>query len=204
MKQHMSSKKQWTLVGAAAIMAAVLSGCGSASPGAAAVVGADRISEGELTERVEQVLRAQGRPVDSASEALVVTTLDRLITTSLVEQLAEESGVEVTQGELDATLANYAEATGGQEAFEELLIQQDLAPESIEDLFRVNILAQKLGVELDPTGSPETQSSAVLAAVAQFSEEIGTSVSPRYGTWDGASLTVGAIANDLSVPGSTS
>lgn len=200
----MSSKKQWTLVGAAAIMAAVLSGCGSASPGAAAVVGADRISEGELTERVEQVLRAQGRPVDSASEALVVTTLDRLITTSLVEQLAEESGVEVTQGELDATLANYAEATGGQEAFEELLIQQDLAPESIEDLFRVNILAQKLGVELDPTGSPETQSSAVLAAVAQFSEEIGTSVSPRYGTWDGASLTVGAIANDLSVPGSTS
>jgi hypothetical protein len=204
MKRHMSSKKQWTLVGAAVIAAIVLSGCGSTSPGAAAVVGGDRISERELNEKVEQVLRAQGRPVDSASEALVVTTLDRMITTSLVEQLADQEGVEVTQGELDATLANYAEATGGQEAFEELLIQQDLAPESIEDLFRVNILAQKLGMELDPMGSPEAQSSAVLVAVSQFSEEIGTSVSPRYGTWDGATLTVGAISNDLSVPGSNS
>lgn len=196
--------KKWTVVSASVLVVAALSGCGSASPGAAAVVGDDRISESELTEKVEQVLRAQGRPVDSASEALVVTTLDRMITTSLVEQLAQQQGVEVTQGELDATLANYAEATGGQEAFEELLIQQDLAPESVEDLFRVNILAQKLGMELDPMGSPEAQSSAVLIAVAQFSEEVGTSVSPRYGTWDGATLTVGAIANDLSIPGSPS
>ena len=200
----MSITKKWTIVGAGVLAVAALSGCGSAAPGAAAVVGDDRISESELTENVKQVLRAQGRPVDSASEALVVTTLDRMITTSLVEQLAEQQGVEVTQGELDATLANYAEATGGQEAFEELLIQQDLAPESIEDLFRVNILAQKLGMELDPMGSPEAQSSAVLTAVAEFSEEVGTSVSPRYGTWDGATLTLGAIANDLSIPGSSS
>lgn len=204
MEQQMSSNKKWALAGVAGIVAVVVSGCGSAVPGAAAMVGDDRISERELTEKVEQVLRAQGRPVDSASEALVVTTLDRMITTSLVEQIAEQEGVEVTQGELDATLANYAEATGGQEAFEELLIQQDLAPESIEDLFRVNILAQKLGMELDPMGSPEAQSSAVLAAVSQFSDDVGTSVSPRYGTWDGASLTVGAIANDLSIPGNNS
>lgn len=200
----MVSKKQWTLVGAVAMVAALVSGCGSASPGAAAVVGDDRISERQLTEKVEQVLQAQGRPVDSSSEALVVTTLDRMITTSLVEQFAEQEDVEVTQGELDATLAQYAEATGGQEAFEELLLQQDLAPESIEDLFRVNILAQKLGMELDPMGSPEAQSTAVLAAVAEFSQEVGTTVSPRYGSWDAATLSIGATGNDLSVPGSSS
>jgi hypothetical protein len=204
MEQSMVSKKQWTLVGAVAMVAALVSGCGSASPGAAAVVGDDRISERQLTEKVEQVLQAQGRPVDSSSEALVVTTLDRMITTSLVEQFAEQEDVEVTQGELDATLAQYAEATGGQEAFEELLLQQDLAPESIEDLFRVNILAQKLGMELDPMGSPEAQSTAVLAAVAEFSQEVGTTVSPRYGSWDAATLSIGATGNDLSVPGSSS
>jgi hypothetical protein len=204
MEQSMVSKKQWTLVGAVAMVAALVSGCGSASPGAAAVVGDDRISERQLTEKVEQVLQAQGRPVDSSSEALVVTTLDRMITTSLVEQFAEQEDVEVTQGELDATLAQYAEATGGQEAFEELLLQQDLAPESIEDLFRVNILAQKLGMELDPMGSPEAQSTAVLAAVAEFSQEVGTTVSPRYGSWDATTLSIGATGNDLSVPGSSS
>ncbi len=200
----MTIKRTWSLAGAAAIIALVASGCGSAVPGAAAVVGDQRISERELTEQVEQVLRAQGRPVDSASEALVVTTLDRMVTTSLVEQFAAREGVEVTQGELDATLANYAEATGGQEAFEELLLQQDLAPESIEALFRVNILAQKIGMELDPMGSPEAQSSAVLGAVSAFSEEVGTSISPRYGTWDAMSLTIGVADNDLSVPGSSS
>lgn len=197
----MSGKKQWTLVGAGLVVAVLVSACASASPGAAAVVGGDRISESELTQSVEQVLRAQGRPVDSASEALVVTTLDRMITTSLVEQFAAQQGVEVTQGELDATLANYVEASGGQEAFEELLIQQDLAPEAIEDLFRVNLLAQKLGMELDPMGSPEAQSSAVLIAISEFSQEVGTSVSPRYGSWDAATLTLGAIDNDLSIPG---
>lgn len=200
----MSSRKRWVIVGTLAAVAVLVSGCGSASPGAAAVVGKDRISERELTEGVEQVLRAQGRPSDSASEALVVTTLNRLITTSLIDQLAEIEGVEVTQGELDATVASYIDATGGREAFEEILIQQDLAPETIDDLFRVNILAQKLGVQLDPMGSPESQSSVVFVEVSELSQEIGTSVSPRYGTWDAAMLSIGALDNDLSIPGSIS
>lgn len=200
----MKSKRKWAIVGAAALVAVVTSGCGSAAPGAAAVVGDQRISERELDERVEQVLLAQGRPVDSASEALVVTTLDRMITTSLVEQFASREGVEVTQGELDAVVASYVEGSGGREAFEELLLQQDLAPEGIEDLFRVNILAQKLGVELDPAGSPESQTLAVLNAVSAFSADIGTRVSPRYGTWDPSELTIGAVADDLSIPGTSS
>lgn len=204
MEEQMTSKSKWTIVGAAVMVAVVTSGCGSAVPGAAAVVGDERISERELGERVEQVLRAQGRPVDSASEALVVTTLDRMITTSLVEQFASREGVEVTQGELDAVVANYAEGSGGREAFEELLLQEDLAAEGIDDLFRVNILAQKLGMELDPAGSPEAQTLAVLNAVSAFSADIGTRVSPRYGTWDPSELTIGAVPDDLSIPGTSS
>lgn len=200
----MSSSNRWALAGALSIVAVLTVGCGTASPGAAAVVGDDRITERELTEQVEQVLRAQGRPVDSASEALVVTTLNRMITTSLVDQLAEIEGVDMTQGELDATVAEYTDATGGREAFEEVLVQQDIAPGAVDDLFRVNILAQKLGFQLDPAGSPESQSTAVFIAVSELSEEIGTSVSPRYGTWDAAMLSVGAVKNDLSIPGSTS
>ena len=37
----------------------VLSGCASATPGAAAVVGSERISERDLTEQVEQVLHLE-------------------------------------------------------------------------------------------------------------------------------------------------
>ena len=192
------------MVAAVAASVLVLSGCASATPGAAAVVGNERISESDLTEQVEQVLRAQGRPVDSASEALVVTTLDRMITTQLVEQLAAENEVVVTQGELDATIANYVEASGGREAFQNTLLAQDLAPDDIDELFRVNLLAQKMGVLFDPSGTPETQSSASFAAVAAYSEEVGTTVSPRYGQWDPGGLLVGPPPNDLSVPIQTS
>lgn len=195
----MGSRRRAMIAGLAAA-GLLVTGCGDVSPGAAAVVGDDRISERELTEQVEQVLIAQGRPVDSSSQALVVTTLDRMITTSLVEQLAEQEGIEVTQGELDATLANYAEASGGQEAFEEALVQQDLAPDDIPEIIRVNILAQKLSFELDPQGSPESQSAAIFNAVTAFSEQVGTEVSPRYGTWDPVSLAVGGAPDDLSAP----
>lgn len=195
----MGSRRRAMIAGLAAA-GLLVTGCGDVSPGAAAVVGDDRISERELTEQVEQVLIAQGRPVDSSSQALVVTTLDRMITTSLVEQLAEQEGIEVTQGELDATLANYAEASGGQEAFEEALVQQDLAPDDIPEIIRVNILAQKISFKLDPQGSPESQSAAIFNAVTAFSEQVGTEVSPRYGIWDPVNLAVGGTPDDLSVP----
>ncbi|MGA0208775.1 MAG: SurA N-terminal domain-containing protein [Candidatus Nanopelagicales bacterium] len=197
----MSSTSKWTRAAVATVAALLVTGCGTAAPGAAAIVGSERISERDLTQKVEQVLRAQGRPVDSASEALVVTTLDRLITTSLVEQFAQQEGVGVTQGELDATIAGYVESIGGQQAFDAALLQQDITPESIPDLFRVNLLAQKLGLALEPMGSPEAQSTAVVIAVAEFSEEVGTSVSPRYGTWDPMNVSIAAIPNDLSIPG---
>ena len=75
-----------------------------------------------------------------------------------------------------------------------------LSHDDIDELFRVNLLAQKMGVLFDPSGTPETQSSAIFAAVAAYSEEVGTTVSPRYGQWDPAGLLVGPPPNDLSVP----
>jgi len=192
--------RRYAAVAGLAVTALLMAACGGVSPGAAATVGGERISERQLTEQVQQVLQAQGRAPDTASQALVVTTLDRMITTSLVQQLAEQEGIEVTQGELDATLANFAEASGGQEAFEQALLEQDLAPDDIPEIIRVNILAQKLGFALDPQGSPDSQSSAVFAAVTAFSQEMGTQVSPRYGTWDAAGLAVGLAPNDLSEP----
>jgi len=196
----MSRKRAAGIAGTAMAIGLVLGGCSSASPGAAAVVGEQRISERELTAQVEEVLRAQGRSVDSSSQALVATTLDRMITTSLIDQLAKSEGFEVTQGELDATLAMYQEASGGKEALEQALLGQDLAPDDIPEIIRVNILAQKIGMALDPAGSPDAQSAAVFEAVTAYSNAVGTTVSPRYGTWDSTSLAVAGTPDDLSIP----
>ena len=196
----MSSTRTWTMAAAALLVAVVASGCGSVAPGAAAIVGDDRISESDLTEQVQAVLRAQGRPVDSSAESIVDTTINQLVTASLVEQFAEREGIEVTQGEIDATVASVVAASGGEEALEQSLLQQDLAPDQLESLLRVNLLVQKIGQALDPAGTPESQSSAVFLAIVAFSDEVGTQVNPRYGTWDAMNLAVGPAADDLSIP----
>lgn len=196
----MSSTRKWTVAAAGLMVAVVASGCGSVAPGAAAVVGDERISERELTEHVQAVLRAQGRPVDSSAESIVDTTLNQLVTASLVEQYSEQEGIEVDQGEIDAAVVSVVSASGGQEALEQSLLQQDLAPDQLEALLRVNLLVQKIGQALDPAGTPESQSSAVFSAIVAFSEEVGTRINPRYGTWDAMNLGVGPAADDLSAP----
>jgi hypothetical protein len=178
----------------------VLSGCGSSQAGNAVMMDDYSITEAELNDQVQQILSAQGRSPDAASQALVVTTLDRMITTRLVDAVALDAGIEATQGEIDAALAAYSEQSGGRQAFEDSLVAQDIAPSQIESIMRLNILAERLGGALDPAGSPETQSAALLQAVVDKSVELGTEVSPRYGTWDGPALQVGPAINDLSIP----
>jgi SurA N-terminal domain len=178
----------------------VLSGCGSSQAGKAVVMDDYSITEAELNDQVQQILVAQGRSPDAASQALVVTTIDRMITTNLVDAVALDAGVEATQGEIDAALVAFSEQAGGMQAFEDSLLAQDIAPSQIESIMRLNILAERLGQALDPAGSQEAQSAALLQAVVDKSVELGTEVSPRYGTWDGPSLQVGPAVNDLSIP----
>jgi hypothetical protein len=178
----------------------VLSGCGSSPAGKAVVMDDYSITEAELNDQVQQILIAQGRSPDAASQALVVTTIDRMITTNLVDAVALDAGVEATQGEIDAALVAFSEQAGGMQAFEDSLLAQDIAPSQIESIMRLNILAERLGQALDPAGSQDAQSAALLQAVVDKSVELGTEVSPRYGTWDGPSLQVGPAVNDLSIP----
>ena len=178
----------------------VLSGCGSSQAGKAVVMDDYSITEAQLNDQVQQILIAQGRSPDAASQALVVTTIDRMITTNLVDAVALDVGVEATQGEIDAALVAFSEQAGGMQAFEDSLLAQDIAPSQIESIMRLNILAERLGQALDPAGSRDAQSAALLQAVVDKSAELGTEVSPRYGTWDGPTLQVGPAVNDLSIP----
>jgi hypothetical protein len=64
----------------------------------------------------------------------------------------------------------------------------------------VNIQVSQLGDVLSPNTEPDAKSAAVFLAISELSSEIGTEVSPRFGTWDPENLTVGPSANSLSEP----
>lgn len=200
-KRSTKSTKRMTGVAAAVAAAAlVLTGCSSTQPGAAALVGDTRISESDLNNQISALLTAQGlTPADATSE-LVTSTLDRMITESLVSQLAEREGIEIVQGDIDDVALQYLAQAGSQEELDNLLLQQGVLPTELENIITVNLQVGKLGEVLAPGTDAEVQSGAVFVAVSELSTELGTEVSPRFGIWDPESLQVGEAPNDLSAP----
>jgi hypothetical protein len=177
-----------------------LTGCGANQAGAAALLGDQRISESELNAQVQGLLAAQGLPAQDSSAEIITVTLDRLITTNLVNQLAEREGVAIDQGEVDAIRLQYLAQAGGQAELENLLLQQGVLPNQIDSVITLNLQVTKLGQELAPDQEPDIQGQAVFVAVSELSRELDTEVAPRFGTWDAENLTIGPVTNSVSEP----
>lgn len=188
----------FTALGAVSLLA--LAACGSQEPGSAAIVGGTSISEAAVESNVSSLLAAQGLTRDDANTDLTQLMLDRLITTELVEQAAAELDITADQGQLDAVIAAYADQVGGLEALKEYLIQQNVPPEELESILRVNLLAEKIGSEVDPSGTPETQSMALTQYITLYASDVGVTVNPRFGTWDVEQLSIASNFDYLSVP----
>ncbi len=186
------------VISGVAVTALTLTGCGAATAGAAAVVGDTRISEQTLTSKVQEVLVAQQKSPNTSDAALISAVLNRLVTSELVNILAAEKGVTVTQGAIDSTLQGYVEQAGGEAEVQNALLQRNVAPSQIEAFVRTNVLAQMLGQALAPTADIQGQSDAVVAAVIETSMVVGTEVSPRFGSWDATKLAIGPVPSDLS------
>ena len=192
------------VIGLTAVLLAgglLATGCSTAQQaGSAATLGADRITEQQLTTQVQSILAAQRQPLDTANATLTTKTLSRMITIDLVNTLALRNGIVITQGDVDQQLSTYDSQVGGRDQVIKTFAEQDIAPNQIEAVVRLNLQAQKLGVKLDPHGSAEEQGKAVFNAVNDLSDELNVTSSPRFGSWDALTLSVGPNLNDLSAP----
>jgi PBP1b-binding outer membrane lipoprotein LpoB len=198
----MTSVRRLTLAATALATATaiLLTGCANQEAGAAATFTDGRIAESDLTSAVAAVLEAKGQATTTSDLNLVQQTLGRMITQRLVSELAEQEGVEITQGMLDEMRVNYEGQVGSPEALEQAFLQENVAPSQLEAVLRLQLQAQELGYVFNPRGSAEEQGLAVFEAVTALSEELETNVSPRFGTWDPTTLSLGAVPNDLAAP----
>ena len=197
-----STRRRLTaIIGIGAVAVTIgLSGCSTPTAGAAAVIGDQRISESTLNSEVQAILTLQGLPSTDSSNELITSTLDQMITAILVDELSSREKIVVTQGEIDNLRLQYVAQAGGQQAFEDQIGQQGIAIQDVDSIIRVNIQVSKLGDAISPNTEPEAKSAAVFVAISALSSELGTEVSPRFGTWDPENLTVGPNANSLSEP----
>ena len=128
--------------------ASVLSGCRT-SPGAAAIVGDDRISTDTLQAEVDAALadpQAKSSLGDRTSFAR--TELGRLINNSIIAAAAASHHITASPSEIDTQIQEFAQQAGGLSGLQQQAAASGIPKSELRDFIRYYVLQNKLGDEL--------------------------------------------------------
>ncbi|MEV6613650.1 SurA N-terminal domain-containing protein [Streptomyces sp. NPDC051051] len=189
----MHRRRRTALLLSAAIVVAgpLLTACGNeAHPGAAAVVGGQRITVSQLESRVSEVREAQRAAVPDETQyaqaiartgTLTRDTLHGMVLDRVLHRAAEDAGVTVSRKEVQAMRAGLEQQAGGAKGLETTWLQQyGIPPQRLDENLRLQLEAQKLATELGTdTSRPEFWN-----ALSKASKELDVDLNPRYGDWD--------------------
>ncbi|MCX5373310.1 SurA N-terminal domain-containing protein [Streptomyces sp. NBC_00015] len=179
------------LLSAAIVAAPLLAACGNdAHPGAAAVVGDQRITVAQLESRVNEVRTAQRAAVtDDAQYAQAVAqtgslardTLHGMVLDKVLHRAAEDAGITVSRREVQEMRAGLEQQAGGAKGLETAWLQQyGIPPQRLDENLRLQLEAQKLATEL----GTNTSQPAFWNALSKASKALDVDLNPRYGNWD--------------------
>ncbi|MGX1914429.1 SurA N-terminal domain-containing protein [Streptomyces phaeochromogenes] len=188
---HRRRRTAFLLSAALVTAAPLLTACGNdAHPGAAAVVGGDRITVSQLENRVNEVRSAQRAATTGEAQyeqaiaksgGLTRDTLHVMVLDRVLHQAAQDAGVTVTRKEVQSFRGELEKQAGDSKALEVAWLQQyGVAPERLDDNLRVQIEAQKLASAL----GTDTSQPAFWKALSEASKKLGVDLNPRYGDWD--------------------
>lgn len=193
----MHRRRRTALFLSAAIVAAapLLTACGNeAHPGAAAVVGGNRITVSQLESRVNEVRAAQRAATsDQAQYAQTVArtgslardTLHTMVLDRVLNQAAKDAGVTVTRKDVQDLRTALEQQAGSAKALEDAWLQQyGVAPARLEDNLHTEIVAQKLAAALGADMNSEDGKATFWKAMSEASKALDVDLNPRYGTWD--------------------
>ncbi|MBX9398516.1 SurA N-terminal domain-containing protein [Streptomyces sp. TRM72054] len=188
----MHRRRRTALLLSAAIAAApALTACGNdAHPGAAAVVGGQRITVAQLETRVNEVRAAQRAAVDDEAQyaqviaktgSLTRDTLHGMVLDRVLHRAAQDAGISVSRKEVQEMRDGLQEQVGGAKALETTWLQQyGVAPQRLEENLRLQLEAQKLAAKL----GTDTSQPAFWKALSDASQKLNVDLNPRYGSWD--------------------
>jgi hypothetical protein len=182
----------------------MLAGCGN-HPGAAAVVGSQEISHGELDDVARAVCsaniataKAQGQPVQAlATRGAREVAMQILLETELSHQFGEHEGVEANQQEVSQAVAQNEAGLG--------MLPQDQREDfrtALRDYAEGQLMLIEVGREsLGGDVSDDEAIAEGLRKRKEYVESLDVEVDPRYGRFtEGGAFKRGGT--DLSVPAS--
>jgi outer membrane murein-binding lipoprotein Lpp len=188
---HRRRRTALLLTAAIAAAAPLLTACGNdAHPGAAAVVGDQRITVAQLEMRVDEVRDAQRAAVPDDTQyqqvvartgTLTRDTLHGMVLDRVLHRAAQDAGVSVSRKEVQQMRTGLEQQAGGARELETVWLQQyGVAPERLDDNLLVQLEAQKLAEHL----GTDTSRPEFWQALSKASQQLDVDLNPRYGTWD--------------------
>jgi hypothetical protein len=150
------SRRRLRIAAAVALTAAaalLLSACGSSRPGTAAAVGAQRISDGDLQNLVDESLSAPGvraalpnsdykGDIGAYRRAVLNVEVERL----LAERGAQKLGIGIDENQVDARYKFFEQQSGGSGSFaSELASRLAVSPSLYRQLVRTEVIESEIG-----------------------------------------------------------
>lgn len=138
--------RQFTLVAATIAVLVGVSGCNT-NPGAAALVGPDKITTETLQQAVTRALadpQAQAQ-LGGNRASFTRTELGRLINNRIIAAAAAAHHVVVTQPEIDTQISQFAQQAGGMTQLLQQAAQGGVPKKDLRDFIRFYVMEQKLG-----------------------------------------------------------
>jgi hypothetical protein len=165
----------------AAASAGALTACSPLHAGAAAIVGDQRITTGELNSGIEEYQQALISAKVSADQLQVPSipqgVLMQLIDIRQFGLLAERHGVTVTDGEIDSARAQYQ---GGPGALDKMMLGRAVPPSQSRAWIRAQLSIQKV-LKQEGAGNDQASLQQAQQKVLKELDTIEIKISPRYG-----------------------
>ncbi|MDA8435390.1 MAG: SurA N-terminal domain-containing protein [Actinomycetales bacterium] len=184
-----------------ALAVLALTGC-SNQAGAASVVGDQVVTDADVASVVEQTQAQLAAVPGTTFDEKVATTAALTMQTRhlILDAVARQEGITVTQGQVDAFIKNIVDTQFGGKAqalYDNLVSQGNVpagqVPAAARDQIIYNALMAKIASGVTDTTA---QSAAFTKYMTPFVAQLGVEVAPRYGTWNVFAL--GPVPDDLS------
>ena len=185
--------KKITSVIAVAI-ALLVSGCSTMN--VAAKVGAKEISLKDFQSQIDSIL-SERKAVDTSQmqletgDALTRSHLSYLIANLIIETIGQEQKISISKADIDAYKSEILTNIGGEKNLSGVLVNAAIPTNRLEDVLRRDLIIRKLTENEKAKGADDaTVSAAIKKLVTDKAAALKVVVNPRYGKWDGSTLSV--------------
>jgi len=185
--------------------ALLLAGCSQV--GAAATIGDTKITQATVQKSIDSIIAARVG-VDTSQmqletgEALNRGQLRFYVLTSLLKATGQELKLTVTKAEIDTRRASIIEQVGGSASLPNALVGAGIAPDDLDIYIEAMSYSDKIGQALTASGVAQADlGTQVQKLIVAKAKELGVTVNPRYGKWDGEVADI--VANDSASPAVT-